>query len=339
MAAKRKGIGPITETSDIGINIKSSKSIKSEKRIPSPISDTGDQFDTPAWSGSPTRHLLHPERETRMPESSGKFTRKYQEWFNNGSQPYTSWTNIDWSKKLKRSHSNYMPSKKPQPQEAVVESDKSSASTDTEAEDNTQAEQDYVKALVDKYAVAKKPQDGDVEPEPVEKPVKKKRVGTPKQIEHLKGAREKAVIVRKQLAEKRRREEAEQKEKDEQNCIVKEAMRLQELEKQSKALKKKAGTIKADNVKGDVVENVDGVFSIRDLTTSNEKINITKDKVTEEEELSVVFPPKETLVAPLVQDFEGIKLQHDETMKVMHNMLGIDYQDPLYLNMLLKLDL
>ncbi|KAI8906119.1 hypothetical protein DFJ77DRAFT_443512 [Powellomyces hirtus] len=480
MAAKRKGKGPVTETSDIDINIKSSKSIKSEKRIPSPISDTGDQFDTPAWSGSPTpgppvspkkskaafksilnrnrsNHLLHPECETRMPESSAEFTRMYQEWYNNGSQPYTSWTNIDWSKKLKRSHSNYMPSKKPQPQEEVVESDESLASTDTEAEDDTQAEQDYVKALVDKYAAAKKPQDGDGEPEPVEKPVKKKRVGTPKQIEHLKGAREKAVIVRKQLAEKRRREEAEQKEKDEQSRIVKEAMRLRELEKESKKAKKqvskkpkkviessseeeevivrkkpkkkkvvyiessdeeipapqhsrpapapiskrgsqgfkfqsfmvkmplpnsvqgqytvrrnfqvldnlRAGTVRANNVKGDVVENIDGVFFIRDLITPSEKIHIAQDRgiyeisiddntaydplfvddtntiglrhdgslEVVEGELSVVFPPKETLVEPLIRDFDGIKLQHDETMKVTHGMLGIDYQDPLYLNM------
>ncbi|DAC81628.1 TPA_asm: fiber [Powellomyces chytrid fungus MELD virus 1] len=127
----------------------------------------------------------------------------------------------------------------------------------------------------------------------------------------------------------------------------------------------RAGTVKANNVKGDVVENIDGVFFIRDLITPSEKIHIAQDRgiyeisiddntaydplfvddtntiglrhdgslEVVEGELSVVFPPKETLVEPLIRDFDGIKLQHDETMKVTHGMLGIDYQDPLYLNM------
>ncbi|DAC81639.1 TPA_asm: fiber, partial [Powellomyces chytrid fungus MELD virus 2] len=72
------------------------------------------------------------------------------------------------------------------------------------------------------------------------------------------------------------------------------------------------------------------------LGVSQDGLTLFHDKtleVTENGDLSVIFPPKETVVEPLIRDADGIKLQHGETMKVTHGMLGIDYQDPIYMNM------
>ncbi|TPX53328.1 hypothetical protein PhCBS80983_g06309 [Powellomyces hirtus] len=226
---------PVDIFTDVDKHIKSSPNIKSKVKIPSPISD--NEYGTPAWGGSPSqggsgrtpeqllqdtpidRYLIpgvspdgkktvvNPKTGITIMKTNRAYKKMVDGFVMNGNRPPS----------LKD-----MPSKKAQPKEEVIVSDES----------------DYVKALVNKYAASKKPQEDAKQPEESEQPAKKKRGGSPKQIERLKGAKEKAAIVRKQLAEKRHREEAEQKEKDEQNRIVKEAMRLRELEKESKKVKK-----------------------------------------------------------------------------------------------------
>ncbi|KAI8916688.1 hypothetical protein DFJ77DRAFT_510126 [Powellomyces hirtus] len=59
-------------------------------------------------------------------------------------------------------------------------------------------------------------------------------------------------------------------------------------------------------------------------------------EIKEDGDLSVV---KETLQAPLARDANGIKLVLDESLKVQHGMLGLDYSDPLFIDSESKLTL
>ncbi|TPX53733.1 hypothetical protein PhCBS80983_g06200 [Powellomyces hirtus] len=57
------------------------------------------------------------------------------------------------------------------------------------------------------------------------------------------------------------------------------------------------------------------------------------------EETGLLSVVKEEVHLPLVRDGTGIKLQHDESLKVTHGMLSVDMSDPLYMNMESKLSL
>ncbi|KAI8903430.1 hypothetical protein DFJ77DRAFT_444267 [Powellomyces hirtus] len=59
-------------------------------------------------------------------------------------------------------------------------------------------------------------------------------------------------------------------------------------------------------------------------------------EIKEDGDLSVV---KETVQAPLARDANGIKLVLDESLKVQHGMLGLDYCDPLFIDSESKLTL
>ncbi|DAC81666.1 TPA_asm: fiber [Powellomyces chytrid fungus MELD virus 4] len=148
-----------------------------------------------------------------------------------------------------------------------------------------------------------------------------------------------------------------------------------------------AGKVKADLVKGETVENNDGLLEVNDITAKDTNVHIEKEKgvytigvdrtipnfplytedidnsislahtlplantengltllynednltINENNELSVVFQEPETLKLPLIRDETGIGIRHDESLKVNHGMLGLDYNDPLFIDMQSKL--